>query len=170
MGAGTVKETGVLVHFRRALSLTGVPFGQYILSDVAKNGLDAKLEIHLATWFADVPPAKKGVSRLFIQVPGAPAPKNLGPNDTVLPIKDIVPSYDPKALDALRPVGLYDIVRKAGVHMYLDREDVAKAVVWASDGFATVHAHEDCEICVNLPDGSRRPLKLRKGQCKVLTY
>lgn len=170
VGAGTVKETGVLVHFRRALSLTGVPFGQYILSDVAKNGLDAKLEIHLATWFADVPPAKKGVSRLFIQVPGAPVPKNLGPNDTVLTIKDIVPSYDPKVLDALRPVGLYDIVRKAGVHMYLDREDVARAVVWASDGFATVHAHEDCEINVNLPDGSRRPLKLRMGQCKVLSY
>ncbi len=166
LGAGMVAETGVLVHFRRAASLIGAPFGQYLLSDVKRRPLDAKFEVHLATWFATPDSPRPGVSRLFVQVPGAPAPVNLGVNDTVLSAKELVPSYEPEVLDAFRPERFYDLARMAGVHLYLERKDIGKAVVWADSDLVAVQAREDCELDLHLPGGRIRRERFREGELK----
>ena len=155
VGANTVRELGGIVHGRRMLSLIGAPFGQYLLSDVARNGLDAKFQVYLATWFGKVPPPRKGVVRLFVQVPGAPEPSGLGPDDIVMPVREVIPGfYDQKSPEWKRPLKLRDLAEKAGVRFHLDRSEVGKAVVWASDGYVSIQAIED---------GFR---DYRKGECR----
>ena len=180
VGANTVRETGPLVHFRRALSLVGAPFGQYLLSDVRRNGLEAKLQIYLATWFGDEKfrrelneRPRKGVTRIWVKVPGAPGytaetvvTKDGADVDVVCPLKALLPSYDPAFLDGFRPYALYDLAEKAGVWLYLPRDDVGKAVVWASDGFVSVQSLKDGDVTIRTD--RPLPLHLRKGECRIV--
>lgn len=182
-GAATGRCLGAA---RKSLSRAGSPYGQYLMSDVLKNGLSARLQIYQAAYYADVETVKAvaaqrtfhpEATRVWCWAPGYLTPK--GPDVTGVEaltgfkVKLVSPAdAKPRATAEGRAVGLPESWGERGrINPLLAVEVEPNDEVWATyaDGSPAILVRGK-EVFVGSPDWCTELVRALARRAGVHSY